>query len=63
MEYSPIEGDILFTFAPDSIDGFSMSGDPALYLKTEKIYGYLNYEIGYNKDQQTNEIVFDLKGI
>ncbi|MBC8395456.1 MAG: hypothetical protein H8E08_00610 [Candidatus Marinimicrobia bacterium] len=62
-KYGPIESDILFTFAPDSADGIGTTGSITLYLKTEMIYGCMNYEIVYQEDVQTNRIDIDIEGI
>lgn len=62
-EYGPIESNILFTFAPDSADGIGTTESIVLYLKTELIYGCMNYEIVYERDVLTDRIDVDLEGI
>jgi hypothetical protein len=62
-EYGPIESDILFTFAPDSADGSDSTGNIVLYLKTEMIYGCINFEIVYEEEIQIDRIDIDLEGV
>jgi len=62
-EYSPLEGNVLFTLAPDSADGIGTTGNIALYLKTDSIYNCINYELVHEADIQSDRIDITIEGI